>query len=196
MVTGSLRPFCDARNGEGFFERAPGIYVHGDKRAEKAEHYMRFVQLFQDGVFGAVTWEVQVDRSSRVAVPSRYKTDQWVQSLASVALVALWVRACTHSTLLESSEVQEKWDPMMEAHPFEYDQEDEMAEQLKHAHGGDDELAHVMESDHKRSAGAMLVADGEESEPIKQHGRHGEAAEDGRAGQRTANMKGVSRWRP
>lgn len=112
MVAGSSRPSSDANNGEGFFERAPGIYVHGGRTAEKAENYVRYVQLFEDGVFWAAKWEVQVGRSSRVAVSSKYNADPWLQSLASVALVDLWVRACTHSTMQESSEVQEKWDPL------------------------------------------------------------------------------------
>lgn len=54
--------------------------------------------------------------------------------------------------------------------------------QLEYAYEVDDELSHDMGSDHKRSAGAMLVAGSERSEPINQQGRHDEAAEDGRAG--------------
>lgn len=117
--TKALRPSQDATQGEGFFKEAPGIYVHCDTTAQKADNYMRYVPLCQDGVFWAVKWEARVDRSSRVTVSSRYGTDQSVRHPQSVVLVALWVKRSTHGTRQESSDVQAKWDPTMQASPFE-----------------------------------------------------------------------------
>lgn len=84
---------------ERFFDQAQGIYVHSEWLQEKAENYMRYVDVCRDGVFWAVKWEVRVDLSSRVPVKSRYQTDQWVQQTGSVRLaVGSSVATCSPST--------------------------------------------------------------------------------------------------
>ncbi len=89
LYHGSLSESCDASRGDTFFEGAPGVYLHGQDNAHKAEFYIVFVDLFQDSVFWAAKFECLVDRKQ--AVKPKSKTDQGVQPTSSVKLVALHI---------------------------------------------------------------------------------------------------------
>ena len=53
MYRGSLCESCDASQGHRLFDEVPGVYVHKDGTALKAENYVRFTPLCGDGVFWA-----------------------------------------------------------------------------------------------------------------------------------------------
>ena len=80
-----------------------------------AEHYMRFVPLFNDGVFWAAMWELRVDRSDLVRVPRT--TDQWVQRARGVRLAALWLCGRTAADMQPGAPVSLVWKPLLEANP-------------------------------------------------------------------------------
>ena len=105
----------DRGRGERMLARAPGVYVHNDVTAHKAENYCRFVPLCGDGVFWAAKWEVRVDRADRVQVPRQ--TDQWVQRARSVRLTALWLCGRTCAAMRNGDAVSLAWHPELEAHP-------------------------------------------------------------------------------
>ena len=86
LYSGFLASSCDVEQGHRYFQDAPGIYVHKECTAHKADNYVRFTPLCEDGVFWAAKWEVRVDRSERV---EKKDTDQWTQRDGSVRLVAL-----------------------------------------------------------------------------------------------------------
>lgn len=61
-------------------------------------------------------WEVFVDRTHRSA---RRALDQWSQeSEESVRFAALWIQARRLGEMVHNDEVQEFWNPALEAHPF------------------------------------------------------------------------------
>ena len=78
---------------------AKGVYCHsaGDEStgkkdtSKKTSSYMIHVNMFNDDVFYAARWELYVDRNRKVKPPK--KTDQWIQPMESVDMVALWVHA-------------------------------------------------------------------------------------------------------
>ena len=115
MYHGHLFASCDAKRGDRFFGKAPGVYLHKEATCSKTGNYFRFVPLCRDGVFWAALWEVMVDRSDRVAVSG---TDQWVQRERSVRLKALWLAGCTYGHMQPGTQVSESWDPLLEAHPM------------------------------------------------------------------------------
>ena len=78
----------DRKQGHRFFDGKPGIYLDKDGLSEKAEYYIRFVPLFEDGVFWAAMWEARVDRGQRV---TKADADQWIQRPGSTRLAALWL---------------------------------------------------------------------------------------------------------
>ena len=82
---------------------------------EKAEYYIHFRPLCDDGVFWGCKWEVEVDRERRVKVQSR--TDQWVQKRDSVRFVALWLRGIRYQDMQPQLKFNETWNPMLEANP-------------------------------------------------------------------------------
>ena len=114
MYHGRLNASCDREKGERFFPDKPGVYVHKDVTAHKAENYTRFVELFQDGVFWCAKWEVRVDRSDRIVVEH---TDQWVQEERSVRLAALWLCGYNYLDMDYGWEVSSGWNPLLEANP-------------------------------------------------------------------------------
>ena len=101
--------------GEGVTD-APGVYVHKDDTAKKAEFYMRWSPLCGDGYFWAAKWEVRVDRYDHIKPPG--KTDQWIQPAHAVQLIALWVCGRSAEHMQFSAELALKWDPTMEANPL------------------------------------------------------------------------------
>ena len=114
MLCGCLAPSCDAEEGHRYFAGAPGVYMHKDKTAHKADNYTRFSPLCDDGVFWATKWELRVDRTRRVI---KNDTDQWVQREDSVRLVALWLCGRRHEEMTPGEEFSEAWNPMLEASP-------------------------------------------------------------------------------
>jgi len=116
MYHGKLAASRNAERGERLLKNLPGVYVHKDGTMDKVLNYARFVPLCRDGVFWCTKWELQVDRADRID-RSKHGTDQWVQEERSVRLVALWVLGRTHETMEEGFEVQEAWEPALEANP-------------------------------------------------------------------------------
>ena len=55
-----------------------------------------------------------MDRGRRVPVKG---TDQWVQQEGSVRLLALWLCGRRAQDMEAGWEVQQSWDPRLEAHP-------------------------------------------------------------------------------
>eukprot|EP00928_Gymnodinium_smaydae_P038365 TRINITY_DN26484_c0_g1_i1.p1 TRINITY_DN26484_c0_g1~~TRINITY_DN26484_c0_g1_i1.p1 ORF type:complete len:925 (+),score=154.82 TRINITY_DN26484_c0_g1_i1:69-2843(+) len=115
LYHGKLLPSTSKGRGERFLENAQGVYVHKDGTAHKAEHYMRFVPLCDDGVFWAAKWEVRVDRSVKVKV--QRQTDQWVQREEGVKLAALWICGRTANQMRDGDSVSKSWHPDLEANP-------------------------------------------------------------------------------
>ena len=114
MYHGEIFASHDERQGHRFKGGRPGIYVHNTDTAVKAENYIRFTPLCEDGVMWAAKWEVQVDRSQRV---TNKKCDQWVQAPGSVRLVALWLCGVRYEDMQDQFEVSRAWNPKLEAHP-------------------------------------------------------------------------------
>ena len=75
--------------------------------------------LFRDGVFWAVLWEVRCDRSRRIILD--VPTDHWVQKPESVMLERLWIGAVSYQYLEYNSFVYKYWDPWLEANPLHED---------------------------------------------------------------------------
>eukprot|EP00930_Biecheleria_cincta_P067929 TRINITY_DN548_c1_g2_i1.p1 TRINITY_DN548_c1_g2~~TRINITY_DN548_c1_g2_i1.p1 ORF type:complete len:1108 (+),score=152.38 TRINITY_DN548_c1_g2_i1:117-3440(+) len=101
--------------GERLFEGMPGVYVHKNRTSQKAENYLRFVPLCEDGIFWACKWEVLVDRKR--ALDEHKNTDQWVQAEDSVQLVALWLCGRTFDEMRSGDQVSKRWFPEHEADP-------------------------------------------------------------------------------
>lgn len=115
LYHGRLFESRDSERGDRMLTDSPGVYVHKDGTSHKAENYLRFVQLFGDGVFWAAKWEVRVHRADRVIVP--HQTDQWVQRARSVRLVALWLCARRACEMHAGDAYSLEWSPMREANP-------------------------------------------------------------------------------
>ena len=114
MFHGQLRESCDEGRGDRYFDGAPGVYMHGDHLAHKAENYSHFTSVFGDGTLWCVKLELMVDRTDRVH--PRGKTDQWIQRSRSTRLVAVWVRGVSFSELEFGSGIRH-WNPELEANP-------------------------------------------------------------------------------
>ena len=57
LYHGELFASYDERRGHRYFPKPPGIYMHKDATARKAENYIRFIPLCGDGVLWAAKWE-------------------------------------------------------------------------------------------------------------------------------------------
>ena len=117
MYHGKLAASHDAELGHRFLEGKPGLYVFKDDLRAKAENYMQFVPLFQDGVFWSAVWEVFVDRSARVSLSKRH-TDQWAQEERSARLAALWVCGRTPDSMEAGVRFEKRWHPEHEVNPL------------------------------------------------------------------------------
>ncbi len=115
LYSGALRGSFSKDRGERFFEGAPGVYVHSDVNKDKAEDYIRWVTFCNNGVFWASKLEVEVDRQRRVKAPRR--TDQWVQEVNIVCIVAVWIGGRTTDQMQNGDEVSLLWDGDHEANP-------------------------------------------------------------------------------
>ena len=116
LYSKKLRQSADKGRGERCLANVSGVYCHKDGTASKAENYMRYVPLFGDGTFWAAKWEVRVDKSTRVKVPTT--TDQWVFPEEGVRLAALWICGRTANEMVPGAAVSREWDPLEEAHPL------------------------------------------------------------------------------
>jgi len=114
MYAGELFVSDDEEKGHRFLPGRPGIYAHSMKNAIKAENYIRFTPLCDDGVMWAAKWEVNVDRSQRIYNKSN---GQWVQAPGSVRLVALWLCGFRYEDMPDGVEVSISWNPKLEGHP-------------------------------------------------------------------------------
>jgi len=61
-------------------------------------------------------WEVRVDRAEQV---TKKNTDQWIQRDGSVRLAALWLCGRRHEDMEPGAELNEAWNPMLEANPVQ-----------------------------------------------------------------------------
>ena len=116
LYHGSLMESCDKSHGHRFWPESPGVYVHKEDLAHKAENYSCFCPLFADGTLWSAKWEVHVDRTDKV-VPKQ-KTDQLVQRSRSVRLVALWICGKTIDQIQSNTAVCLRWNGLLEANPF------------------------------------------------------------------------------
>ena len=91
--------------------------MHKEGTAHKAENYMRFTPLCEDGHFWAAKWELRVVRAEH-----RHKkgTDQWVQPSGNVKLAALWLCGRRHEDMKSGAELSDAWNPRLEANPYHY----------------------------------------------------------------------------
>ena len=115
-VAGKLLESRDEEAGERYLEGAPGVYLHREKTAAKADNYIGFTPLADDGVYWATKWETRVDRERKVKVPR--KTDQWAQREEAVRLVALWVASKNLLQIKEGYCFEDSWIPRHEANPW------------------------------------------------------------------------------
>ena len=63
MYHGELFESSDDSQGQRYLTGASGIYVHKTGTKVKAENYINFTPLCDDGVFWGCKWEVEVDRA-------------------------------------------------------------------------------------------------------------------------------------
>jgi len=111
LCHGCLFASCDKSSGHTFFEGCPGVYCH--QNSSKANNYLRYCALCDDGVFWAAKWELRVDRSDCVV---KRDTDQWIQPQRSVRLAALWLSGLTCDEMEGGWEVSH-WNSVLEAKP-------------------------------------------------------------------------------
>ena len=115
MYHGKVNSSSHSGQGHRFFDNEPGIYLHKQKTAIKADGYTRFVPLCKDGVFWRAKWEVRANREERV---SKKNTDQWIQQSDSVRLVALWFQGLRYEDMTCGYEISTLWNPLLEANPL------------------------------------------------------------------------------
>ena len=72
--------------------------------------------LFQDGVFWRVVWEVKCDRTQRIVLNS--PTEYWIQSPGSIRLARLWVQRVPWNVLKYGLWVFRGWNSWLEANPL------------------------------------------------------------------------------
>ena len=107
---------CNKDKGERALNGASGVYCHKDTTHGKAHHYMRFVDLFGDGVFWAAKFELLVD--PRRAVKLTQGTDQRAYPSDAVHLTALWICARTSAEMEPGYAVSiVGWNLLLEANP-------------------------------------------------------------------------------
>lgn len=118
VETGYLTDSLGNTPGQRVKGHAPGVYVHGDATHKKANYYAPFMDIFGDGVMWAVKFELLVER--RNAAPRRRGREQWVITSDAVKIAALWICGRTPSEMRNNSPLTvDRWDPLMEANPFE-----------------------------------------------------------------------------
>ena len=111
---GRIFESADEAQGHRYFADRPGVYLHADSRAQKAENYINFVGMSGDGIFWAAKWEVLYDVSG--SVKGRKATDQLIYAGGAVRLSALFLATHTRESLPTSCHVTE-WQPLMESNP-------------------------------------------------------------------------------
>lgn len=116
LAHGRLCESTTTSPGDRTIMDVPGVYLHKDATQHKAEHYLRFVPIFNDGIFWAAKFEVLANREDRMKV--RRRTDQWVQPARSVQIVALWLCGRTSEEMRGGDPIAKSWNPKHEANPF------------------------------------------------------------------------------
>ena len=92
------------------------MYCHKDSTNGKASNYVRFVDLFGDGVFWAAQFELLVDPGK--AVKLKKGTDQWAYPSEAVKITALWICARTSAQMVDGDAVSiVGWNPLLEVNP-------------------------------------------------------------------------------
>ena len=113
---GKLFASCDESKGHRFFEGKPGVYLHADSRAEKAENYIKYCSLSGDGIFWAAKWEVQYNVEG--SLRGRKSTDQLIYREDAVQLSALLLSCHTRETLPTGTHVS-VWRSSLECCPWD-----------------------------------------------------------------------------
>ena len=107
---------CNQEAGERTLAGASGVYCHKDSTHGKAHNYLRFVDLFGDGVFWAAQFELLVDPGKAVKLKKR--TDQWAYPSEGVKITALWICARASTQMVDGDAVSiVGWNPLLEANP-------------------------------------------------------------------------------
>ena len=107
---------CNKDEGERTLNGASGVYCHKDSTHVKANNYVRFVDLFGDGVFWAAQFELLVDPGKAVKLKKR--TDQWAYLSEGVKITALWICARASTQMVDGDAVSiVGWNPLLEANP-------------------------------------------------------------------------------
>ena len=107
---------CNKEACERTLAGASGVYCHKDSTHGKASNYVRFVDLFGDGVFWAAQFELLVDPGK--AVKLKKGTDQWAYPSEAVKITALWICARTSAQMVSGDAVSiVGWNPFLEANP-------------------------------------------------------------------------------
>lgn len=94
-----------------FFDTAPGIYVHSDKMAEKADNCVGNAGHFWDGVFWASKWEVRLQSCGRREAPHRPVATAAKE--LGVRMIVLRVEGVNRSSFSLGAELELCW--MLEA---------------------------------------------------------------------------------
>ena len=87
MCDGYLRASDSTREFTRFAQESPGVYIHGIDYG-KANGYVTYMPLHNDGIYWGAKWEVRTDRADRVKCDRRKR---WVCKERSVKLEALWI---------------------------------------------------------------------------------------------------------
>ena len=111
---GRIFESADEAQGHRYFADRPGVYLHADSRAQKAENYINYVGMSGDGIFWAAKWEVLYDVSG--SVKGKKATDQLIYAGGAVRLSALFLATHTRESLPTSCHVTE-WQPLLESNP-------------------------------------------------------------------------------
>ena len=96
-----------------------GTYLHSEADRQKVLGYVSYREVFRNGLFWTVIYEMQADRAYRLT-PGSNKNNQWVQPSHSLRMEAVWIRALSSSEMTTDEWVTPDWNPENEAHPCDF----------------------------------------------------------------------------
>ena len=108
----------------------PGVYIHSGATAHKAESYVRFISLTQDGVFVAFQMALMFDASR--SVKRGRSTEQRIVHPDGCHIRALLMRCSPLAQLDSSVELQQQWIPSLEANPMVFGTESSARQPQRH----------------------------------------------------------------
>ena len=110
-----IAPSITGQPGEETLRGQNAVYFHKDSLRNKAEGYMRRVDLFGDGHIWGVLFEAVLDNQHRVTLG---KTDQLGWKPQGVELRAMWVVGYSGGNVPLTARVGLAWHPELEGHPM------------------------------------------------------------------------------